>query len=217
MVGSGNEPAPRARPPSSTPRRLSGAWRRRSFSINGGVAFETADVLWLQVGDVFADLRTSLSRSENGPEIAAFSGRTEWDRPHITFVRDIDLDLRPNHDRAELEFAAGALVERGTTILGGRTIAYTEVWIRQPLAGEARHVSEERRMLKDGPYVRMRTVALADLAITIVDERPEGGGFGAGEFHLVNGVWERARQIGQVLVAPPPLPERGPALPRGPL
>ena len=152
-----------------TPADLTGAWRRASIAIGGGPPSEPASVVWLQVGEVYADLRVPLDPA--GAQ-ASFAGWTTWEAPTLRWIHDLDLDPSGGDDVGTLDRAGDELVERGTSAGPDGPVPYTEVWRRLPGSGPP-HVARRR---EDGLGLLVRTGAHA---LAVLDERSLGGAFRA--------------------------------------
>jgi putative spermidine/putrescine transport system substrate-binding protein len=144
-----------------TPADLTGAWRRASIAIGGGPPSEPASVVWLQVGEVYADLRVPLDTA--GAQ-ASFAGWTTWEAPTLRWIHDLDLDPSGGDDVGTLDRAGDELVERGTSAGPDGPVPYTEVWRRLPGSGPP-HVARRR---EDGLGLLVRTGAHA---LAVLDER----------------------------------------------
>jgi hypothetical protein len=97
---------------------VQGAWRRDGRCVDGGPCEEVSDVLWLQVGGHFCDLRTVLSGSTVTHTLdlpQAFGGRVEVAQGTITFHHDLDSMCRdPAHpDVSTVYLTLEAMYERG--------------------------------------------------------------------------------------------------------
>src|SRR5271170_4118356 len=98
---------------------LEGAWRRMGLSVVDQPFVERSDVLWLQVGPYFADLRVPYTPDDPGTtdmDIAqAFSGWVSFEEPWATWHHDLDTLGRPadHADTAVLEGHGEILFERG--------------------------------------------------------------------------------------------------------
>lgn len=184
-----------------TPRELNGAWTRRSLAFGGGAPFEDSEVIWLQLGDLFADLRTP-RRPQAMSACAAFSGRTRWMAPEIVFHRDLDLHEAAIDDRARLDLNDDLLIERGEVQVGGRRVAYEETWVRPGGAPRAGRVLDGQTSRERS--TSMRLVQVDDIAVVLLDERREGGGFGAAEFRREGAHWRLVRAVGRSQVPGPP-------------
>ncbi len=97
---------------------VQGAWRRDGRCLDGGPWEEVSDVLWLQVGSHFCDLRTALpgATSLHGLDLPqAFGGHVEVASGAITFRHDLDSMHRdPAHpDVSTVHRIADAMYERG--------------------------------------------------------------------------------------------------------
>ncbi len=105
-----------------------GAWTRRSATIDGGAAFETQFVVWLQAGSCYADLRVPL-HPDAGER--CFAGRSGWDGEGFRWTHQLDLEPGSpgDDDIGSLAWEADALIERGLFPTPGGPVAYEEEWI----------------------------------------------------------------------------------------
>ena len=120
---------------------LQGVWRRQGRFLDVGSGDpgsgetdpeeteEVSDVLWIQAGAYFADVR--VARREDGPladldRTQAFSGTVTYDNPVVTWRHDLDTRGRPRgyEDRAEVE-------PQGPDRLCERGPGYLERWQRE--------------------------------------------------------------------------------------
>jgi hypothetical protein len=139
---------------------VQGAWRRDGRCLDGGPWEEVSDVLWLQVGSHFCDLRTALpgTPSAHGLDLPqAFGGRVEVAEGVITFHHDLDT-VRRDHARPDVSTVhrlAEAMYERGP--------GFEERWVLSSGPDDPCAVAE--RSGADGSaaarIVRIGTVALA--------------------------------------------------------
>lgn len=182
-----------------TPERLSGAWRRISIAVDGAPPAETADVVWLQAGDAFADLR--VPRRVSDPP-ACFTGSTSWEEPNLRWVHHLDLDESgaDSDDVGALSEDGGDLVEVGAFEREGRTVAYEERWRR--LAG-----SDDPRtaLVRDDGLGQM--VVAGHHALVVVDDRSTGGAFGASYRTHTTGAWSAVSTVGAGAASLPRPPE----------
>lgn len=150
------------RRPAGVPAWLPGVWRRRARSLDGGRLEEPSDVLWLQVGEHFADVRVA------GPGVGAtphpldasqaFSGQVSHRQFVVTWVHDLDTTARPpgHRDTAEVAVEGDVLVERG--------VRYLEEWRRQHAPGPTA-VLEARGSVPG--ELRARIVRIGNLAAAV--------------------------------------------------
>ena len=169
-----------------TPADLAGAWRRVSIAIGAGPASEPASVVWIQVGDVYADLR--IPRDAAGAPVS-FAGTTVWDAPTLRWIHDLDLDPAGGDDVGALDLDGDELVERGTSAGPDGPVPYTEVWQRLP-GSHPPHLALRR---EDGLGVLVRTGAHA---LVVVDERSLGGAYLACHRTGSDDGWSVALQLG---------------------
>jgi hypothetical protein len=163
-----------------------GAWTRRSASIDGGAAFETQFVVWLQAGSCYADLRVPLHPDA---EERCFAGRSGWDGEGFRWTHQLDLEPGSpgDDDVGSLVWEADALVERGLFPTPVGPVAYQEEWIR----------------LSDGsgPYLALLSprhafVRVGCHAIGISDHRAKGAGFAAAYWRRHGLDWRMNAAIG---------------------
>jgi len=179
----------------TAPDLLHGAWTRRSVSIDGGPAFETQSVVWLQAGTRYADLRVPFHPDAAG---RCFTGRSGWDGDRFRWTHQLDLEgpgPAAADDVGDLTWEDGAVVERGMfpTRLGD--VPYEEVWVRLPGADGSWQVLE-------APHACL--VRVGDHAITVVDRRPGGGVFAACYRVQVSAGWRTELAIGDGATLPAP-------------
>jgi len=179
----------------TAPDLLHGAWTRRSVSIDGGPAFETQSVVWLQAGTRYADLRVPFHPDADQ---RCFTGRSGWDGDCYRWTHQLDLegsDSAAADDTGDLTWEDGAVVERGMFPTGDGEVPYEEVWVRLPDA--------------DGPWQVLEApkaclVRVGRHSITVVDRRPGGGEFAACYRMLARGGWRTALAIGDATRLPAP-------------
>lgn len=193
--------------PKTLPAWVTGAWVRTARSIDDGPPDECSDVIWLQVGPWFADLR--LPRPGRDPahpfdEAHAFSGRLEvvsqvGAGAEVAWHHDLD-SLAPgggndgghddDPDTAHVVVRDGVLIESGT--------GYVEWWDRPRNRPEGSDGSSAPgRVLEhgDGPGdpAFARLVCVDGMAVAVW-AGPVPGGAWCSEA----GVWEPARVVGPV-------------------
>ena len=155
----------------SAPTWTQGAWRRAGRSIDGGPSVEPSDVLWLQVGTHFADLRLprdggAVSDVYDRPQ--AFSGVLHVDEaadsPIALWIHDLDTitDRAGVVDRATLRPLPTAMQPEALDEEGP---GYQESWQKVSVDPHASDVVLERR---DSPNVlTARIVSTSGLAIAV--------------------------------------------------
>jgi hypothetical protein len=134
--------------PPQTPTRseLKGLWRRSLIVRPDGTRDETTRVRWLQGERLFVDLRQpaampdlsgtcrddlSLEDCELLSTQEGFAGHLGFDGRHFEWLRRIDYQpASAMADAGSLEWAGGALIERG------RDVAYVEHWRRDAASVE---------------------------------------------------------------------------------
>lgn len=155
---------------SAVPPELGGVWRRRDLVVGEQVR-DDADVLWLQAGDWYADLR--IPHADGGGPVEAFAGPSTWVPPHFTWVHDVDWLGSFPVDVGHLEPAGPDLIETGTFEIDGADVPYRERWARSGPA--APHVA----LVAEGPWGTAVVVQVGPHRIALVDGRSVGGGFAA--------------------------------------
>ena len=96
------------------------------MTISGEVVEENATVVWLQVDEWFADIRT-FPRS-SGKENYAFAGRVNWESPRLSFHHQLNTIGADENDSADFEFNDSFCIERGHLFVGGIKRAFKEIW-----------------------------------------------------------------------------------------
>ena len=182
---------------------FSGAWRRCGLVLDDAPPAEDSCVVWLQAGPFFADMRTPLAG--RSAAATAFSGRTTWVVPVMTFHRDIDLAVPPRTDSGRLQFAGDRLIEDGTVVWDGRTIRYTEHWTRANRTPTRRLVLEALPGHRASTIGSRRYVEADGQALLIIDDRAVDGRFIAAHFVTDDGHWRRIRCLGGDAPAAPPV------------
>jgi hypothetical protein len=152
------------------PDSLGGAWRRAGLALGDAPFDERTDVLWLQVGTFFADLRVPYEPAD--PELSvrddpqAFSGQVRYDPPRLTWTHDLDTMARPSGHKDS------AVVERHGSMLFERGEGYIERWQRErpPENGTVLQLHDSSTGC---PIARI--VIVADLAVGVWIEPVPGG------------------------------------------
>jgi hypothetical protein len=152
------------------PEDFSGVWVRRGLVV-GGIPVDDADVLWLQAGGWYADLR--IPHDDRGGPVEAFAGPASWYAPHFTWDHLLDWVGTFPLDVGRLEPDGADLVESGTFDRDGTPAPYRERWIR---SGPA---TPRLAAVHDGPDGRAALVRVHDHAIALANDRAGGGGFTA--------------------------------------
>ena len=122
---------------------LEGAWHREGRSLSDGSPAEVADVLWLQVGRHFCDLRTPHPQTDATTVVLdmpqAFSGTVEVAAGAISFHHDLDsLRRDPAHpDAGTVHQKDGVMFERGP--------GFEERWVLTSCPGDPIGHAELRR------------------------------------------------------------------------
>lgn len=152
---------------------MQGAWRRqgRRLDVDSAETAEISDVLWIQAGRHFADVRVARRAAGVLSELdrtQAFSGSVTYDRPVVTWRHDLDTMGRPPgyEDRAEVE-------PHGRDRLCERAPGYMELWQRESDPG-TRTVVLEKHDRRTGA-IAARVIRAGELA-ACVWAGPEPGG-----------------------------------------
>jgi hypothetical protein len=162
------------------PSEFAGAWRRTDLHI-GGRLRDDADVLWLQTSEWYADLR--IPHDDRGGPIEAFAGPARWVEPYFTWLHHIDWVGSFPDDVGHLAWDDGVLIETGWFEAEPKDEPYEERWVPDTVKGPrlAATLATESS--------RAAVVRVGDEAITLVDERPGGGGFAARRDQRIDDRW----------------------------
>jgi hypothetical protein len=194
------------------PEGFRGAWQRISLSIDGGPWYEPSRAVWVQASTAFADLRLPI-RGGAAPDpdggcpshpSVSFAGAARWDEPYLSWNHRLDLHHEAGTDDGATDVAAtgwqdGCLVMAGSFDRGGRRVPYVEMWERLP-GSDGAVIALVR---SDGLGVM---VQCGDHAVTVVDERPNGGWYRACYRRGASRGWPVALALGagsSALPAPP--------------
>jgi hypothetical protein len=165
---------------------LQGAWRRDGRSLDESPWDEPAEVLWLQVGRHFCDLRTPLAGRETGHLLdrpQAFSGMVEVAGGEISFHHDLDsLSRDPAQpDQGTVHRLEDVMFERGP--------GFEERWVVSSLPGDDVAIAELRASPEGAVLARL--VRVGPLALAIWSGADPGGA----QFNKRH-VWSRERPLG---------------------
>jgi hypothetical protein len=179
MTGTGERPAELA--------DLQSAWRRDGRSLNGGAWDEISDVLWLQAGRYFCDLRTPLpgaTPTHMLDQPQAFSGSVQVSGGYISFHHDLDSLARdPAHpDQGTVHRLGDAMYERGP--------GFEERWVVASLPGDRVAVAECREGPTADASIAARIVRVGPQAIAVWGGPMAGGA----QFRARHG-WETDRAL----------------------
>ena len=124
------------------PERFRGVWQRVSLSVDGGPWCEPAQVIWVQTGSVFGDIRLPHAGRDDEHPPMSFAGTLSWREPHLMWTHKLDLygeagDDDDGTDVAEVSWHGAELVCTGHFQRATRSVPYMEVWRR--LSGSAGH------------------------------------------------------------------------------
>jgi hypothetical protein len=139
---------------------VQGAWRRDVRRLGDGPAEEVSDVLWLQVGRHFCDLRTALpgrTVTEMLDLSQAFAGTVDISAGAISFRHDLDSLARdPGHpDVSTVHRVGEVMYERGP--------GFEERWVHASLPSDPVAAAE----LSDGASVLARIVRVGGVALAV--------------------------------------------------
>ena len=174
------------------PDLVHGAWARRAATVGGSEPFETQHVVWLQAGACYADVRVPFHPAA---EQRCFTGRSGWDADGYRWTHAIDLDPVNGDDVGSLCWEHGELVERGMFPTVDGDVEYVEWWVRLDGA--------------NGPFLAAEgpngcLLRVGDHAISVVDDRGDGGAFAACYLTLAGGRWRPQASIGRCDKLPSP-------------
>jgi hypothetical protein len=168
---------------------LQGAWRRDGRTLSDDPPAEVADVLWLQAGRYFCDLRTRPPHTEpthilDQPQ--AFSGTVRVSRGDISFHHDIDsLPRDPAHpDEGTVHRLANVMFERGP--------GFEERWVVASLPGDDVGLAELRPSDDAPPLARL--LRIGSIALAVWGGPTPGGA----QFNQVDGGWAGQRRLHDV-------------------
>lgn len=176
------------------PSWLSGAWVRRGIRGQTGPFSEPSLVVWVQAGEMFADIRIAAGPLPGGPpgelsRTRAFSGRVNWTGEEASWHHDLDTMPAARTDRARLRLKGSLLMEAGER--------YEERWERRP--GPEPPFCREIPAGRQRPHARV--VAAAGLAVAVWSVPVPG----AVLLRSVASGWETAAAIGVPPFDPAPL------------
>lgn len=185
------------------PDRFRGVWQRVSLSVDGGPWCEPAQVIWVQTGMIFGDIRLPFAGRADEHPAMSFAGTLRWDDPHLSWNHKLDLygdpDSDDGGDTAEVSWHGGEMVCTGHFPRESSTVPYTEVWRR--LSGSSG--TSLSLVRADGHGVLAQ---VGDHAVTIVDDRLRGGSYRACYRSRSDAGWAVSLSIGEgteSLPAPP--------------
>jgi hypothetical protein len=166
---------------------LQGAWRRDGRTLVGGPWGEVTEVLWLQVGRHFCDLRTP--RPGKVPQSVldqpqAFSGTVVVQGGDISFHHDLDsLSRHPAHpDEGTVHRREDIMFERGP--------GFEERWVVSSLPGDDIGVAQLHVAGDTPPLARL--IRIGPLALAVWGgQRPGGAQYNARH------EWTRERPLGE--------------------
>jgi hypothetical protein len=166
---------------------LQGAWRRDGRSLLDAPTDEVADVLWLQVGRFFCDLRTAHLGHEPAhllDQPQAFSGTVVVDGGAIAFHHDLDSLARdPLHpDEGTVHRLDDVMVERGP--------GFEEIWVAASPPGDETEMAELRPTGAGALAPMARLIRVGGVALAIWGG-PDAGGM---QFARADG-WRAGRSL----------------------
>jgi hypothetical protein len=167
---------------------LQAAWRRRGRILAGETWEEPSDVLWLQAGRHFCDLRTP--RAGTTPvslldQRQGFSGMVRVNDGAISFHHDLDtLPRDPAHpDQGTVHRAGDAMYERGP--------GFEECWVVDSKPEDDVVVAVCHQPQGGGALLVARLVRVGPSALAIWAGDTPGGA----EYHEQQG-WQLVRTVG---------------------
>ncbi len=151
---------------------LQGAWRRGGRSFSGHPPDEVADVLWLQAGRFFCDLRTPYPLTEPTHMLdlpQAFSGTVKIGHGSISFHHDLDSLARdPAHpDEGTVHRKDDVMYERGP--------GFEEQWLASSRPGDEVAVAELRPPGSAPGAPTARLVRVGSVALAVWGGEMPGG------------------------------------------
>ncbi len=160
---------------------LQGAWRRNGRIIGESTWHEVSEVLWVQAGRHFCDLRTPYPGTKPThvlDQTQSFSGIVMVSEGAITFHHDIDsLPRDPGHpDQGTVHRLDDTMIERGP--------GFEERWIMASLPADETAMAEYPL----GDTVGGRIIRVGDVALAIW-----GGSLPGGAQYHVRHEWIRER------------------------
>jgi hypothetical protein len=166
---------------------LQGAWQRGGRSLSDDPLEEVADVLWLQVGRFFCDLRTLNPLTESAHMLdqpQAFSGTVKLAHGFISFHHDLDsLSRDPAHpDEGTVHRRDNIMYERGP--------GFEEHWLASSLPGDDVALAELRPSGFDHGAPLARLVRIGPVALAVWGGATPGGA----QFTKAND-WKAARRL----------------------
>jgi hypothetical protein len=168
---------------------LQGGWRRDGRTVAGSGWSEVTDVLWLQVGRYFCDLR--VPRPNAGPDptnmldlAQAFSGTVTLVTGAISFHHDLDSLARdPGHpDQGTVHRQRDVMYERGT--------GFAERWVMTTLPGDDVGIAERPSSRPEHAAPLARLVRIGPLALAVWGGLTPGGAQFSGQHE-----WTRQRTL----------------------
>jgi hypothetical protein len=153
---------------------LQGGWRRDGRTLAGNAGSEVTDVLWLQVGRYFCDLR--IPRPGPGPDptnvldlAQAFSGTVALATGAISFRHDLDSLARdPAHpDEGTVHRQQDVMYERG--------IGFEERWVMTTSPSDPVGIAERPSSHAGHAAPLARLVRIGPLALVVWGGHTPGG------------------------------------------
>ncbi len=184
----------------SVDRSLVGAWTRHRLIVDGARCREPSQVLWLQTGGCYADIRLPASAHPicaGGPEAvfarpAAFAGTAFWHPPIMRWQHQLDSLRDQTVESNPLHFEGDLLVESGFLRWAGLTIPFREEWRRLSAVHDDIAVRSDAHRME---------ITIGRWRIEIEDDGPAGV-FRASRHDLEEGSW----RLKGTIVEPPSRP-----------
>lgn len=154
---------------------LVGGWRRNGIAVGDGPLREEQDVLWLQVGDAYADMRLG------GDRPWAFAGTTTVVGSRVTWTHAVETGPDSFEDTGEMVPIPGGFAERGVFADG---TPYLELWLAiEPLSPGRAAVRGDEHVVRVGDRALWVTPTGAARLVSgddgwtrhaVVDTEPQG-------------------------------------------
>jgi hypothetical protein len=130
--------------------------------VDDSPPFETQLVVWLQAGEIYADLRVPIHAAARD---RCFAGRSGWQGESFRWEHRLDLEDLGGEDIGSLRWEQDVLIEEGMFPTQKGPVRYAEAWARLDGADGASFAQEEERGCR---------VRAGRHEIDVVDERPTG-------------------------------------------
>ena len=171
---------------------MHGGWVRQGISLDGVDQAENTVVWWLQAPSKHCDLRVPYL---DGDGLMAFAGTTTWADPRLSWHPELELNPSIVDDVGVITWDGPDMIETGLCYQDGREVTYVERWQRLPSSQDELFAlsTDTGRLVRAGSY-----------ALSIVDDRPNGGAFAAVAWTLTKNEWSVDHRWPADAVAPTP-------------